>query len=287
MKVSVSVVTYNQQDYIKQCLDGILKQQTNFEFEIILGEDESTDGTREICIEYANKYPEIKLFLRRRENVIYINGNATGRNNFIENVKVCQGEFIALCEGDDYWTDPLKLQKQVDFLENNQTVNICFHKVKVLKNDNFNQQRLLEKFIGKPFKYIELIRHFNFIATASVVFRKPRELEFPSWFCDAVFGDLTLYKLVSNGNDFYCLNKCMAVYRVHEKGLYSGISRQSARLNYIQFLKIIFPYLNHLEKYEAKIKIKAIRNELCKLRFPNRWLLQRVYYIYLILANKL
>src|SRR5690606_37807476 len=119
--VSVCVQTYNQEHYIKQCLEGILMQQTTFPFEIILGEDESNDGTREICKQYAAQYPDkIKLFLRSRKDVIYINGNPTGRFNFIENLKACSGKYIALCEGDDYWTDPLKLQKQVDFLESNK-----------------------------------------------------------------------------------------------------------------------------------------------------------------------
>ncbi len=125
--VSVCVQTYQHKGYIKQCLDGILMQQTNFPYEIILGEDESTDGTREICIEYAEKYPDkIKLFLRCRKDVIYINGNATGRFNFMENLKACKGKYTALCEGDDYWTDPLKLQKQVDFLEANPEYSLIF-----------------------------------------------------------------------------------------------------------------------------------------------------------------
>ena len=134
--VSISVTTFNQKNYIKDCLDGILNQRTTFQFEIILGEDQSNDGTREVCQDYAKRYPEkIKLFLRSRKDVIYINGNATGRYNFLENLKACRGKYIALCEGDDYWTDPLKLQKQVDFLESNEDYNICFHDVKI-----FNQQ---------------------------------------------------------------------------------------------------------------------------------------------------
>ncbi|MEZ4781129.1 MAG: glycosyltransferase [Flavobacteriaceae bacterium] len=116
--VSVVVGVYNHERFIKLCLNGILMQKTDFKYEIILGEDASTDGTREICKEYAKRFPDkIKLFLRSRKDVIYINGNATGRYNFIENLKACQGKYIALCDGDDYWTDPLKLQKQVDFLK--------------------------------------------------------------------------------------------------------------------------------------------------------------------------
>ena len=95
--VSVVVVTYQHEKYIRECLDGILQQKTNFPFEIIIGEDQSSDGTREICKEYADKYPEkIRLFLHSRENVIYINGNATGRYNFLECLKSSTGN-ILLC----------------------------------------------------------------------------------------------------------------------------------------------------------------------------------------------
>jgi glycosyltransferase involved in cell wall biosynthesis len=126
--VSVCVQTYQHVNYIKECLDGILMQQTTFPFEILLGEDESKDGTREICIEYAQKYPDkIRLFLHHRENNIKINGISTGRFNFLYNLFCSRGKYIAVCEGDDYWTDPLKLQKQVNEMEANLNINICSH----------------------------------------------------------------------------------------------------------------------------------------------------------------
>lgn len=120
--VSVSVITYQHRDFIKDCLEGILMQQTSFPFEIIIGEDESTDGTREICLDYANRYPDkIRLFLRDRKTSQLFDGNGKYicRFNGKWNRESARGRYIALCEGDDYWTDPLKLQKQVDFLEEN------------------------------------------------------------------------------------------------------------------------------------------------------------------------
>src|SRR5690606_36284281 len=133
VKLSVLVTTYNHANYIAQCLDSILMQQTTFPFEIILGEDESTDGTREICKDYAQKHPDIiKLFLRSRKDVIYINGKPTGRFNFLASLKACTGKYIALCEGDDFWTDPLKLQKQVDFLEANPEYEACFTNISII-----------------------------------------------------------------------------------------------------------------------------------------------------------
>ena len=131
--VSVCCITYNHVHYVKDALDGFLIQKTDFPYEICLGEDESNDGTREICKEYAEKYPDkIRLFLRSRKDVIYINGHATGRYNFIETLKECKGKYIALCEGDHYWTEPTKLQKQVDFLEANESYVMSFHRVDIL-----------------------------------------------------------------------------------------------------------------------------------------------------------
>ena len=126
--VSVCVMTYQHKKYIKDCLDGILMQKTDFPFEILLGEDASTDGTKEICLEYAKKYSDkIRLFLHKRENNIKYNGNPSGKFNFLYNLFNSKAEYIALCEGDDYWNDPYKLQKQVDILEKNNDLAMCTH----------------------------------------------------------------------------------------------------------------------------------------------------------------
>lgn len=125
--VSVCCTTYNQVMFIRNAIDGFLDQQTSFDVEICIGEDESNDGTREICLEYKKKYPNrINLALRKRTDVIYINQNATGRYNFIETLKMCRGKYIALCEGDDYWHDNTKLETQVHFLENNPEYGMVY-----------------------------------------------------------------------------------------------------------------------------------------------------------------
>lgn len=126
--VSICVQAYQHRSYIEECLDGILMQQTSFSFEILLGEDSSSDGTTEICIQYAEKYPDkIRLFLHHRENNIKINGNFTGRFNLLYNLFSARGKYIAICEGDDYWTDPLKLEKQIKAFDRYPEANICSH----------------------------------------------------------------------------------------------------------------------------------------------------------------
>lgn len=125
--VSVCIQTYQHASFIAECLDSVLMQETDFPFEIIVGEDDSTDGTREICKTYAEKYPnKIRLFLRSEKDKIYINGKKTGRFNFIENLKAARGEYIALCDGDDYWINTMKLQEQIEKINSDTNYSIVF-----------------------------------------------------------------------------------------------------------------------------------------------------------------
>lgn len=128
-KISVLIITYNHADYISDALDSILKQKTSFEFEIILGDDQSTDGTREICIEYAKRFPDkIRLFLHFRENNIKVLGKPCGIFQYIYNMLQARGSYIAISSGDDVWTDPAKLQRQLDYLENNPKCSIVYQR---------------------------------------------------------------------------------------------------------------------------------------------------------------
>jgi glycosyltransferase involved in cell wall biosynthesis len=128
--VSVSIITYNQENYIRQTIDSVLEQKTNFDFEICIGNDGSTDRTSLICDEYAEKYNQkVRIFHRDRNNFPkpYIH---SGRRNFIETMAACKGKYIALLDGDDYWTDPSKLQKQVEYLEKNEESSSYFSRCK-------------------------------------------------------------------------------------------------------------------------------------------------------------
>ncbi|WP_318643074.1 glycosyltransferase family 2 protein [Flavobacterium ardleyense] len=169
--VSVLFITYNHIDYIRQSLDGILMQVTSFDWEILIGDDESTDGTREICQEYARKYPNrIKLFLHKRENNISILNKPSGIFQMTYNILRCQGKYIAVCSGDDVWTDPYKLQKQLDLLEKEDNIILSYHPFvrygDVLANINLPE---LERFSNMPkastmfFRNINKILPINFI----------------------------------------------------------------------------------------------------------------------------
>ena len=276
--VSVLVLTYNHKNYIKQCLDSILMQQTTFPFELVLGEDESDDGTRNICIEYAEKYPDkIKLFLRSRKDVIHINGKATGRFNFIESLKACQGKYIALCEGDDYWTDPLKLQKQVDFLEAHEDYNICFHRANIITNNKLQLHEIPNHVDFNNIKYEDLLKSFNFITTASVVLRMQENLVLPYWFKKVPWGDIALYKIIESNLKIKCLPEVMSVYRIHDNGMYSQFNKLQQNIQGLHFFKIIKPYLNNDQKKMSAKRRKEILNDVITKR-AGRDLFKRIYF---------
>lgn len=225
--VSVVVTTYNHQEYITDCLDSILMQQTTFPYEIILGEDESTDGTREICIEYANKYPDkINLFLRSRKDVIYINGNPTGRYNFIESLNSCSGKYIALCEGDDYWTNPFKLQKQVDFLEGNCEYVMTYHDVSIINNEGALLKESKTPTIFKTdFSSLEIIKCEIFVCTMSLVYRNVINT-FPNEFLKVKNADIFLTSLLGQYGNGKFIENIGGKYRVHDGGLWSSLDNK-------------------------------------------------------------
>lgn len=256
--VSVCVITYNHRNYISQCLESILMQQTNFPFEIILGEDESSDGTRELCIEYANKHDKIKLLLRSRKDVIYINGKPSGRFNYIESAKAASGKYISICEGDDYWTDPHKLQKQVDFLEANPDYAICFHEAKKLYEDG---TETLFNNIGHDatFNFYHLTQR-NFISTASYVFRVHDHLHpLPGWFSKLSAGDWGLHLLNATKGKIFFMNECMSVYRIHSAGMWSSMTPEQACKKEIEIMDQLNAAFNYeYDKYFQEGKAKRI-----------------------------
>jgi glycosyltransferase involved in cell wall biosynthesis len=174
--VSVCVQTYQQKSYIRECLDGILMQKTSFSFELIVGEDDSSDGTREVCIEYAKNYPRvIKLLLHNRQNNIRISGQSTGRFNFLYNLHQASGKYIALCDGDDYWIDPYKLQKQIGYLEANPLYGLVHSDSMLLNNatgelvDSFDNLRNLNIRSGEVYDALMIN---NYIYSATLCFRR-------------------------------------------------------------------------------------------------------------------
>lgn len=212
--VSVCVATYNQQDYIGQCLDGILMQQTDFPFEIIVGEDESPDNTGEICKKYAEEHPDkIRLFLRDRKESHYTNADGTkSRYNGLWNRMSCRGKYIAFCEGDDYWTDPTKLQQQVDIMEKNPEVGFV-HTDFEMSEGKVGHSKWPEEPICATEKLINAECH---IGSLTAMYRRELLDKIPKLYYSQNFkmGDLPMQIEMSRECKFQYINKITAVYRV-------------------------------------------------------------------------
>lgn len=237
--VSVCVITYNHALYIEQCLDSILGQQTDFDYEICIGEDDSSDGTREICKKYAAEYPDkIRLFLRDRKDVIYLYGEPTGTFNFFTTLKDCVGEYIAICEGDDFWTDTLKLQKQVVKLQENPDCSICYSNLTVIYDDerpshpafaSATKKRKLKKsgigIIEKPHCKLTIsdLAKRNCIHTPSVLFKNwLKNNPLPPYVWKSGLGDWALNMGSARFGKLIYIDEEMATYRVHQHGFWSN-----------------------------------------------------------------
>lgn len=222
--VSVCIQTYQHKDYIKDALDSVIMQETDFQFEILIGEDESTDGTREICIEYAKQCSDkIRLFLNSRKNVIHINGQPTGRWNFINNIKNAKGKYIALLPGDDYWTDPHKLQKQVDLLESRPDASMCHHDVLVARRQGiFKRFRTYPRKVNWPSDAGPMAFVENIPQTASIVACTELVKKAAPIITRCSVGDRPLVLLLAQEGPVLHLGQPMSVYRVHEGGITCG-----------------------------------------------------------------
>lgn len=164
--VSIAMITYNHEKYISQAIEGITIQKTHFPYELVIYEDFSSDRTREICREYQEKYPQIiKLTLNDK--------NIGSMANWINNVSACKGDYIAFCEGDDYWTDPYKLQKQVDFLEKNKDYGLVHTDFDILYDASGELRRSYHSEIEMTQGDIyEQLLHDNFIWTVTIMARR-------------------------------------------------------------------------------------------------------------------
>lgn len=232
-KVSVAIITFNHEQFITQAIESVLIQETNFDYEIIIGDDYSTDKTREILDYYQNKYPNKITTLLWDKNLGF-----WGKNNLIRTLQRCQGQYIALLEGDDYWTDPHKLQKQSDFLDSHSDCSICFHGVlKIFENDIHPPINL--RYPNNERFTIKNLLIGNFIPTCSAVFRNGLIKEFPDWFYKVQTTDRYLHILNAQYGDIGYIDNVMAIYRVHPGGVWSTRDRGDRIQRKIQDMHIL------------------------------------------------
>lgn len=266
-KVSICMITYNHEKYLKQAIEGVLMQQVNFPFELVIGDDCSLDNSRAICLEYKNKYPDIiKLRLPGK--------NLGMMPNFIENLRACSGAYIALCEGDDFWTSPDKLQKQVDFLENHPEYIGAFHETQVLYSDG-TSGRIYGKEANEDFFLEDSFAKLSPFHTSSVLFKNEAIDFIPDWFFTVLSGDMALFSIISSYGPLRKIPGVMSVYRKHDEGITSKINTLvTYHKRRIELMKCLNKFHGCKYSIEANKVISYHKNQL-----PKTW--------NSILANKL
>lgn len=255
VKLSVCMIAYNHAPYIAQAIKGVLAQQTNFDYHIFIGEDGSTDNTFEIIEQFKNDYPDKITLLHQPTNIGMM-------RNFLSVLDACDGDYVAICEGDDFWIDNFKLQKQVDFLESNSDYAICFHRV--------YEQIGLEKVISldNPWESevtfaIEDLALKNFMHTNSVVFRNKLFKSYPEWYIKSPIGDFVLHLLNAQHGLIKYLPDIMGVYR-----RFTGTwSSQSAAIQIKKVVQVLDWLITENFQLSVIVNFKTHRNSLLNAYF--------------------
>lgn len=257
--VSISCATYNHDNYIAEALDSFLAQETNFPFEIIIGEDCSTDTTLKIITHYKTKYPTII-------KVVAWSKNVGAKKNWLTILQACKGKYIANCEGDDCWIDNLKLQRQIDFLEANPDYSMSCH-----TSENYNDatKRVIQLFPNikkeKDFSLDDLLKS-NIANTCTVVYRK-LNIDILNILNKLPIGDWPLNILYAEYGKIKFFPKNMARYRIHSGGVWSSVSR-------LKQLNTSILILEEMNIYFENKYLTQINNSIAKLTLE-----KALYYV--------
>lgn len=280
--LSVVMITYGHEKYIREAIEGVLMQNCNFEIELIIADDCSPDDTESVVQNIIKSHPKgnIIKYIKHQKNKGMM-------PNFNFAIKAATGKYIALCEGDDYWIDPLKLQKQVNFLETNIDYIMICHGIKELKNDTlkdvdwrFDKTRL--KFRLQDYLY-QLFFH-----TSSVVFRN---IELPEYINSTKIlnGDYAVFSYILTKGKLYYFNESMSVYRMHLGGVTNSPLHKEG-IKVFESKKYIFEHLNAITKFKYNKFIKlnfVIENQILLMNLrKNRYSINRFKYWFYKLQYK-
>jgi glycosyltransferase involved in cell wall biosynthesis len=254
--LSVCLITYNHEEYLRQAIEGVLMQKVDFSWELVIADDYSTDGTREIILEYTNRYPDfIKVILQER--------NVGAASNFIDLLSASKAEYIAYFEGDDFWTDPLKLQKQVDFLKLNQEYVCHCHNANVMMHDN-----IIRTYTDLPRGNMtkETFLGILAISTGSILFRNVFQQKIPKILSDLPQDTVLFFYLFEFGA-IYFSDEIMLTYRIQEKGAWNS-QNELTKVNKLLYVLNYISNNFHLisgEKRQMNLYILSLRQSRIKI----------------------
>ena len=248
--VSICMITYGHEKFIEQAINGVLMQECNFKIELIVANDCSPDKTDEIVQDILNNHPKVSLlkYFRQEKNVGVM-------PNFIFALQQCKGKYIALCDGDDYWTDSRKLQKQVDFFETNPDYIIHSANAAQLELDSdIVGNKLLNDVADCSFVLEDFLANNNLL-TCTAMFRNI-EFQLPADFMKVTFGDWFLYVILlkTSGNKAYRSTELFSVYRVHSGGVMGTMNNLKHYATHVTQIMIIHKYLK-IKKLGARAKM--------------------------------
>jgi len=222
LKMSVLMLTYNHGPFIAEAIEGVLMQETNFPYELVIAEDCSTDNTRAVIRKYWERHPDrIRVLLNRRN----IGGRLTNRRGY----EMCRGQYVASLDADDYWVSPQKLQRQADLLDAHPEYAMCFHPVRMVWQDGCREPTVFRPRTVKDSYTLEDLLEYNFIGACSPVYRKEAIGPRPPWFFVMPVGDWAIHVLHALHGKIGYIDEPMGVYRQHGGGMYS-VTGTSSRL---------------------------------------------------------
>ena len=248
--VAIHCLVYNHEPYLRDCLEGFVMQKTNFPFVAIVHDDASTDNSAAIIREYEEKYPNIIKPIYEKENQ-WRKGTLTKVMNTA--IEATGAKYVAMCEGDDYWTDPLKLQMQVDYMEENPECSLCFHKVNTLiqETGEIKEEFIVRDVPGRS-DIIDLAKG-NYIHTPSVLYRrKCLNIEKLNSIMPCLPGDYVMWMLLAENGYIYKFNEAMAVYR-YGVGIWSG---KVSKTNNFSVLKTLTKLSCTIQNPDARTILK-------------------------------
>jgi len=268
--VSVCMITYNHENYVRQAIESVLSQQADFAIELVISDDGSTDETGQVCRDFEKKNLQIVRYIKNDSNIGMM-------PNFIKALQLCKGKYIALCEGDDYWINDYKLKKCVQALDEHPEYTLCCHENYKLISGKISIDNILK--ISAPGRYtLEDYLLQPFFHTSSMVFRRVDLIpHIPDWYKNVFAGDNFLVAILGSQGDIYYLNECMSVYRVHAASISNKYGILNMKENYLKHMNL-FNQMNNF-KYDDIIKKLTRKWELITFCYDEKYGRKLKYFL--------
>lgn len=266
MKVSVIITAYNHEKYISQAIDSVINQQFDGDLEIIIGDDCSTDSTVDIIREYKSKYPDNIFIIANKVNIGIT-------KNLQQCLEKCTGEYIAICEGDDYWLTNTKIKKQMEYLEENPFLSMCFNKIYLYYEE---QNKMIPHPSQEKLHFNSLLSTKDLIKDNVIgnfsccMYRKKYIDSLDKEIFNFYTVDWMFNLAISQYGPIGFINEFMTVYRIHSSGAWSGMRDDEKLLSWVKCINIYDKYLKEKYHYDFNLLKKRIYKDLAKLYIKNK-----------------